>query len=85
MIDIQHPFYCPIRPLVNIFLAASAAYSAIAAKMSADMLITIGAVIIEEALAWIIAEKHCVNFFYLLFSKLFLMEKLIFPPIIIIR
>ena len=67
MIYIQHPLNCLTCPLVNILLAASAAYSAIAAEMNENVFIAVGAVVVEVSLAWVVAEKHRIDFSGLFF------------------
>src|SRR3989338_773053 len=66
MIDIEQLLYCFPCPCINIFLAASAAYSTIAAEVPQYMLVTIRTVIVEISLARIIAKKHSIDFFNLL-------------------
>lgn len=51
-----------------MLFAASAAYSAVAAKMPEDIFIAIVTIVVEISFARVVAKKHIANFFDLLFS-----------------
>ena len=80
MIDIQHPFYCPIRPLVNIFFPTSAANPAVTAEMPENVFITVGTIVVKVTFARVITEEHRVYFLDLLLPKLRFMEKVYISP-----
>lgn len=71
-------------PFVNVVFTASAAYSAITFFVASDVNVTFFAVVVEESLAWILAEKHAVYFFDLLWAEQILMGRFIFFPILVI-